>query len=56
MAENPKGDRSAVIKELLANQEPTVSEPTHTSKKTAPHPHTQKYEGLKKCQTKQGGK
>ena len=53
MAKKSKGGRSAVIRELLANQEPTVSEPTHTSKKIAPHPHTQKYEGLKKCQNKQ---
>lgn len=51
MAKKSKGGRSAVIRELLANQEPTVSEPTHTSKKIAPHPHTQKYEGLKSCRT-----
>ena len=35
MAKKSKGGRSAVIRELLANQEPKVSEPTHTSKKIA---------------------
>lgn len=52
MAKKSKGGRSAVIRELLANQEPTVSKPTFTSKKTDPHPFTQKYEGLKPCQKK----